>query len=456
MEAKSLKCGQLAAAILVGGLGTRLSSVLAGSPKVLAPVRGRPFLAYLFDQLEAAGFQRVVLCTGYLGEQVQLAFGDRYRGLNLTYSQEKEPLGTGGALRLAFSTLDSDPFLVMNGDSYCDADLDQFVEWHQTHPGENTLLVTYVPDTRRFGRVRLDPAGQILSFEEKHADPPEGNHPGVMDETLGGWINAGIYLLSRRFLSSIPSNRPVSLERDIFPAWVGRGLRAYQVRIPFLDIGIPESYAAASSFLTDHFRFSRPDDPTPHNSCHLVLLDRDGTINVEKEYLSNPDDVELLDNAAEGIRRLRNLGLKVVVITNQSGVGRGYFEQSTLQRIHKRLLGLLAAEGAQLDGIYVCPHHPDDGCGCRKPQVGLLRQAAEEFKADLAQAFVIGDNLGDIEAGRRVGATTLLVRTGYGADIATRGGVDANYVVADLAEAAEVIAQLVGNQREAIPSPNRS
>ncbi|MBM4430822.1 MAG: D-glycero-beta-D-manno-heptose 1,7-bisphosphate 7-phosphatase [Chloroflexi bacterium] len=179
----------------------------------------------------------------------------------------------------------------------------------------------------------------------------------------------------------------------------------------------------------------------------LVILDRDGTINVEKHYLSDPDGMELLPNAAAGIRRMRDLGLKVVVVTNQSAIGRGYFDHDTLERIHNRLLTLLAAEGATVDGIYTCPHHPAEDCACRKPKPGLLEQAARDFQADLAQAFVIGDKAIDIESGRQVGATTLLVRSGYGAEVAAQGGAGANYVVADLAEAAAVIEELLSQRR---------
>ena len=136
----------------------------------------------------------------------------------------------------------------------------------------------------------------------------------------------------------------------------------------------------------------------------------------------------------------------MVVVTNQSAIGRGYFDHDTLERIHNRLLALLAAEGATVDRIYVCPHRPDEGCECRKPGPALLEQAARDFQADLTQAFVIGDKSIDIETGRRVGATTLLVRTGYGAEVAAQGGAGADYVVDDLAEAAAVIERLTKGQ----------
>jgi len=177
--------------------------------------------------------------------------------------------------------------------------------------------------------------------------------------------------------------------------------------------------------------------------ARLVVLDRDGTINVEKQYLSDPCQVELIDSAAEGIRLLREMGLKTVVVTNQSAVDRGYFDLQALDRIHRRLSELLQMEGTELDAIYFCPHRPEENCACRKPGVELLEQAARDFGADLREAFVVGDNSCDIEMGRRVGATTFLVKTGYGLQTLNQQGNSADYVVNDLLEAAQAMQDIV-------------
>ena len=176
-----------------------------------------------------------------------------------------------------------------------------------------------------------------------------------------------------------------------------------------------------------------------NDATRYVLLDRDGTIIRERHYLSDPDLVDLLPGAAAGMRLLQEAGLRLVVVTNQSGVGRGYFSQETLERIHDRLRELLAAEGVELDGIYTCPHTPDDRCDCRKPSTGMVDQASRDLGFDPHLAFLIGDNVADIELGRRVGARTLLVRTGYGAELADTEAVTPDYVVADLTEAAHAL-----------------
>ena len=173
----------------------------------------------------------------------------------------------------------------------------------------------------------------------------------------------------------------------------------------------------------------------------FVLLDRDGTINVDRQYLSDPADLELLPNAAAGLRQFRSMGLGMIVVTNQSAINRGYFDTSRLEAIHQRLFSMLRDEGVELDGIYFCPHTPDDECNCRKPQPGLALRAASDHSFDPALSFVVGDKPSDIELGKTIGARTLLVHTGYGAESGRHPSTKPDFVVADLLEAAEVIGQ---------------
>jgi len=175
----------------------------------------------------------------------------------------------------------------------------------------------------------------------------------------------------------------------------------------------------------------------------FVILDRDGTINVDRHFLADPAGFELIGGVVDGLRRLAGLGLGLVVVTNQSGVGRGHVDADALDAIHDEMDRQLAAFGVRLDGVYWCPHRPEDECPCRKPRTGLLERAAGELGFDPSAAFVVGDRPRDIEMGRAVGATTLLVRTGHGAQFEREGQVHPDYVVDDLREAAEVIAQLI-------------
>lgn len=185
----------------------------------------------------------------------------------------------------------------------------------------------------------------------------------------------------------------------------------------------------------------------------FVLLDRDGTINEEREYLSDPAQVVLLPGAATGLRQMRALGLGLVVISNQAGIGRGKFDHAALDAVNARLHELLAAEGITLDGFYVCPHAPSEGCRCRKPAPGLVEDAARDLGFDPRDSFMIGDKAIDMALGRRVGATTILARTGYGAEQQKEAAADTDYVVDDLAAAAALIADTM--RRMNATSPNR-
>ncbi len=206
-------------------------------PKALADILGRPFLSYLLDILDNAGLKEVVLCTGHRGELVEQEFGDGYKNIAISYSREPEPLDTAGAIRYALPLLHSDPVIAMNGDSLCPTDLHAFIKWHIDCASPGTLLLTKVSDISRYGQVKIDEIGKVLSFEEKCA------------ASGSGLISAGLYLLGREMIESIPTGKRVSIERDTFPGWIGHGLRGYAVNSEFIDIGTPESYSTAAEFV---------------------------------------------------------------------------------------------------------------------------------------------------------------------------------------------------------------
>lgn len=227
---------ELSVAILAGGLGTRLRPAVADRPKVLAPVGGRPYLAHLLHALSQYGIREVVLLVGHRADMVWESLGDCCEGVRLRYSIEASPLGTGGAVRLALPLLHSSDVLLLNGDSFAEVDLPAFQDEHSNRSSDASLVLARVPDAGRFGSVRLDGRGRVVRFAEK-------------TESGEGWINAGVYLLSRRLIAEIPRERPISLERDLIPEWVRTGI-LFGFRTPgrFIDIGTPESYACAEDF----------------------------------------------------------------------------------------------------------------------------------------------------------------------------------------------------------------
>lgn len=229
--------------ILCGGKGSRLRPLVSDRPKSMACLRGRPFLEWQLLALQAKGFFHVVLCTGYMKESIRSYFGEGERvGLQISYSEEYEARGTGGALKQAVSHLHADSALVLNGDSWCDVDVHRLVQFHESHEAKGTLTLTTVAQPQRYGQVALGRHGEIERFCEK-------------EETRScGRINAGIYVLSYELLAAIPSETHVSLEYDVFPNWVGKGLYGYEGAHRFFDIGTPTSYIQAEREFEDVFQ----------------------------------------------------------------------------------------------------------------------------------------------------------------------------------------------------------
>ncbi len=228
------------AVILSGGLGTRLRSVVNDRPKVMAMVAGRPFITHLLDQLVESGIRRAVLCTGYMADVIDKKLGNEYRGIELVYSVENTPLGTGGALRYAAGLVSGDIILVLNGDSYCQCNLADFAARQAASGAYAGIMLAQVEDVTRFGAVQTDEASRVVRFTEK------GGQSGP------GWINAGIYLLPMDLLQEIPRDRQISLEHEVFPALIAKGLYGYHCQGAFIDIGVPEEYQRSHIFFSEH------------------------------------------------------------------------------------------------------------------------------------------------------------------------------------------------------------
>jgi len=235
------KCegNNLSAVILAGGLGTRLRSMVNDRPKVMAVVAGRPFVEWIVMALQAVGVRHLIFCVGYLREIVQAYFQDGTGfGVRIDYSCEQELLGTGGALRQCLPFVRSDPVLVLNGDSYCQVNVPEYLQWHSGMSRAGSIVVVKTDNPDRFGSVEMASNGAVVGFKEK---------------ALGldaSWTNAGIYLLSQELLGAIPSNQSISLEHDILPLWASRGLWGFPSLGTFVDMGTPEGLRSAEELFT--------------------------------------------------------------------------------------------------------------------------------------------------------------------------------------------------------------
>lgn len=398
------------AVILVGGKGSRLGPLTAVTPKPMLEVAGRPFVEHLLQELSRYGFSRVVLLAGTLGDQVYGAYqGRSLFGLNIEVLVEPEPMGTGGALRFAADEGQLDEaFLLMNGDSWIDTDLTVFSRHWETTRGQDDrikglMLLHEVSDSARYGLIQVQ-NGLVTSFKEKVTAATDQGRP------IGGTINAGIYVLDRSVLESIPSGLQSSLERDFLPELAANhqlaGVRARQSAY-FIDIGVPETLKQSRLEL-EVFR-RKP----------AMFLDRDGTLNVDKGYTHKPEDLIWLPEAKEAIKFANDTGYFVFVVTNQAGVARGYYEEEAVHRFHEAMQHELFQIGAHVDAFIWCPHHARGSvaeyaidCICRKPKPGMLYELLTNWPVDIAHSFMIGDSDSDISAARVAGISGLLYRSG--------------------------------------------
>lgn len=371
------------AIVLAGGFGTRLAHVVPDACKPMAPVVGRPFLRFVLDQLAAAGFDRVVIADGYRREQIEGFFGSSYRGLDIVYSPEDEPLLTGGAVRRALEKCSDGWVFVLNGDTWLDVDFAAMEAAADRAPAgvRAAIAVKRMRDFERYGTVDVAPDGVIAAFREKRP-------------CADGLINAGVYLIRRDALSALPER--FSLESDYFERAVRDGsLLAVECGGKFIDIGVPEDYELAQTMLAP---LARP--------WKLAMFDRDGTINVDTGHLHEPEKLELIPGTVETMARYAaDPDYKVVVVTNQSGIARGLYAESDMRALHRYMEEKLEDLGARVDAWYFCPHHPGftGPCACRKPAPGMLLAAMRDFDARPGDCVMYGDMPSDEAAARAAG-----------------------------------------------------
>jgi len=373
--------------ILVGGRGTRLGALTDQLPKPLMSVGGRPFLDYLVAEAWRHGFKKILFLAGYRGEALQVAARDltaRYDGLKIDVVIEPEPLGTGGAVKFALDKLD-DAFLLMNGDSLFDINLLDLATRPVSGAWSARLALKPGMDPGRYGSVAVD-GDRVLSFAEKRASAELAT------------INGGVYWIARDAIASLPDGA-CSLERDLFPALAAKGLlRAFSYDRFMLDIGLPESLAAADELVPRQTRRA------------AVFFDRDGTLNVDHGYVHTADKFDWMPGAIAAIKAVNDSGRFAFVVTNQAGVARGYYDETHVAELHTWVNAQLRAHGAHIDDFAYCPHHPEgvrdryrQVCQCRKPEPGMIMSLAIAFSVDMSRSIMVGDKDIDVQAARAAG-----------------------------------------------------
>ena len=364
------------AVILAGGFGTRLSHVVCNVPKPMAPVYGKPFLTYVLDRLVEAGLQRIVLATGYKHEVIQAWFGNTYRGAEIVYSHEDTPLFTGGAIRQAAEHLLSDDFVVLNGDTLFDINLQQLYDFHIAHKAHLSVALRRVEDTGRYGSVTCANE-RIMAFHEK----TESNGAGD--------INGGIYCINKNWLMCHTQAGKFSFEKELMQPLAGQeGFYGLSFNNYFIDIGIPEDYFRAQREFKALF---------PHDE--FLFLDRDGVLNKHLlgDYVRTWSMWEWLPGVLDTMPRLAARYKRIFLISNQQGVGKGLMSEEDLEHIHRHMMADIQAAGGRIDRIYTCTELEAAHSPNRKPEIGMALQAKQDFpEVDFHRSVMVGDNITDM------------------------------------------------------------
>lgn len=395
---------------MAGGKGTRISGIASDIPKPMIPVVGKPILEYQIAALVRSGMRDILLVTGHLGYIIQDYFKDGSAfDTHISYFHETEALGTAGALFEIEKEL-SDSFLLINGDLVFDIDFSRLFAFH----AENQSLATLVshPNSHPYDSALLETDSDERIIRWINKEEPRAFYKNR--------VSSGVYLLDREIIAlskkSI-SAKKVDLDRDVLkPAISTNRLFAYNTPEYIKDMGTPDRFYQVEEDIAKGRVAAR-------NLSHrqrAIFLDRDGTINQSKGFITRHEDFKLLDGVDKAIRQINKSGLLAIVITNQPVIARGECSLEELDLIHRKMETELGNTGVYIDDLYYCPHHPDRGfagerleykidCECRKPKPGMLLRAAEKYNIDLSASWMIGDDMRDIHAGKAAGCKTALI-----------------------------------------------
>lgn len=407
--------------IMAGGMGTRIASIANDIPKPMIQIGGKPILEHQIDNLKACDLTDIILVIGHLGNAIKDYFQDgKNFGVNISYFIEDHPLGTAGAL-FKMPEL-TDDFLLLCGDVMIDVDFNRFIAFHKQHqawaslmahpnghPYDSSLLVTETLEPQEKGGLPIE-SHRVIGWLNKEDERTYYKNR----------VNAGIEIISPALLAETMNHftprhpeQPdkIDLDRDVLKPNIKSGrIFAYDTSEYIKDMGTPDRYYEVEKDLQSGKVAAR----NLSKKQKAIFLDRDGTINIYKGFLTKEEDFELIPGVTEAIKLINRSGYLAIIVSNQPIIARGDCTFEELQTIHDKMETLLGKEGAFVDAIYYCPHHTDKGfegerpeykfdCDCRKPKPGLLLQAAKDWNIDLAKSYMIGDTDRDIEAGDNAG-----------------------------------------------------
>ncbi len=397
---------ELNAVIMAGGFGKRIARLYSDRPKPMIEICGRPVLEYQIENLRKFGITEIIIVVHHMKEKIMRYFGDGSTlGVNISYYEEDEPLGTAGALYKIKERL-TDDFLLINGDLIFSVNFKKMIEFHQSKDALATLFVH--PNSHPYD-------SEIVECNNDNIVTDWFKSDGIGN--FRNRVNAGIHIISKNALNESHGDGMLNLRADVLMPLIPTGrVFAYRSAEYVKDMGTSERLRHVTNDTEKGIVFARRAD----KKQKAIFLDRDGTINKYKGYVTSPKQLELIRGSAEAIKKINRSGYLAIIVTNQPQIAMGKVTYSVLDEIHAKLDTLLGEEGAYIDALYFCPHHPDSGfageikelkikCNCRKPSGGMIRQAAEDFNIDLSRSYMVGDTERDVLAAIDAGCTPVLV-----------------------------------------------
>lgn len=412
------------AVIMAGGKGTRISSIASDIPKPMIKIEGIPVLEREIECLRTQGFIDIIITVSHLGNIIMDYFGDGSKispvtgkpfGVKIEYYFEEQPLGNAGALFKIRDKL-TDEFLLLNADSLFDIDFNRFVAYHRSKGGLVTLFTHPNSHPYDSGLIIADDNGAVVKWLAKE---------DVRPKYYRNRVNAGLHIISPELLEREIDTPKIDLDRQILKPLANTGkMFVYDSPEYVKDMGTPDRFYAVS----EDVKSGKVSARNLRYKQRAIFLDRDGTINKYVGFLRNIDDFELEDDVVDAIKLINNSGYLAIVVTNQPVIARGEVSLEELHEIHNKMETLLGLEGAYLDAIYFCPHHPHKGyegerpeykidCQCRKPKPGMLMNAAKDFNIDLSASWMVGDGETDVQCGKNGGCHTAAIKGDFGADL---------------------------------------
>ena len=398
------------AVIMAGGKGTRLSTISKSVPKPMVSIGGMPILERQINNLKDFGIKDIIIVVGFLGNVIKDYFKDGIDfGVNISYITEANPLGSGGSLYYLKERINDD-FLLIFGDIVFSIDFNRFINFHKENKAKISLFAH--PNSHPYDSdlLSVNSNNQVIRLDSK---------TNTRNYYYKNLVNAGLYVISSDVLTTITDLRKRDLEKDIILPLIDRKeVYAYQSSEYVRDAGTPDRYYSINQDILNGIVEKR----NLKNKQKCIFLDRDGTINLYKGFVTKANQFDLIPGVADAIKMINNSEYLAIVITNQPVIARGETSFEELNNIHNKMETLLGEKGAYLNAIYFCPHHPDKGfpgevrelkiiCDCRKPKIGLLLKAQKRFNIDFSKSYFIGDSDIDVKTGNNAGCHSIKINT---------------------------------------------